>query len=98
MKLDMFRRICGPEDDMKYRTDPEAFEYTVNNMVHSIEDGWDMPPLIVYYGENSFELNDGNHRWEALSRFGRQYCHVIFWTTEAENLKDLQVYLQNEAV
>lgn len=52
----------------------------------------DLPPLIVHYfvesgkTEGEFELNDGNHRWEAYSRLDIKEVYVIIWITENEEL------------
>ena len=48
----------------------------------------DLPPLIVHYmisegkEEGDFELNDGNHRWEAYTRMGVENVAVIVWITD----------------
>ena len=93
MPLHLFKRICGPEEDMKYRNPAEGFELHVGNMVSAIREGWDMPPLIVQFGEEGLELNDGNHRFEALIRTGETHHHVIFWTSAEKDLVKLQSWL-----
>lgn len=89
MPLSMFRRICGPEEDMKYQNPKDGFEYHVGNMINSIGDGWDLPPLIINYTNKEFELNDGNHRYEALVRSNISDYYVIFWTSNVEDYKEL---------
>lgn len=90
MPLSLFERICGPEEDMRYRVNAEGFEKKVSALVKAILDGADLPPLIVHYylenGKGHFELNDGNHRHEALARLGAHSCHVIVWITDADEL------------
>lgn len=76
-KLDMFDRCCGPEVDNKYVVDRDAFEKHVSVLQNRFENGWDMPPLIVNYCSGSFELNDGNHRYEALKRSGIDEYYFI---------------------
>lgn len=92
LPVNMFKRICGPEEGMMYRNPQEGFEYNVNNMMKAIADGWDMPPLIIYYGNKEFELSDGNHRYEALVRSGKTHCYVIFWTSRIEDYEELKKY------
>jgi hypothetical protein len=81
-KLDMFARCCGPEPNNKYVVDGEGFEKHVSELQKRIKDGWDMPPLIVNYFNGTFELNDGNHRYEALKRSGIDEYFFIVWTTD----------------
>jgi hypothetical protein len=97
LPLKVLKRICGPEEHMKYQIPEEGFEYNVNSMIKAIKDGWDLPPLIVYYGDKEFELNDDNHRFEALVRSGISHYHVIFWTSSAKDFDELQVY-ENEQI
>ena len=44
---------------------------------------WDMPPLIVdgKIINNKHEINDGNHRFEALKMLGIKEYWVILWRT-----------------
>lgn len=88
-RLDAFRRNCGPEKDMKYKVRKLSFEFMVESMTASIKSGWDIPPLIVNYENGEFDLSDGNHRYEALIRFGITHYYIIFWTTTMEDYKKL---------
>ena len=96
MKLPMslFRRCCGPEEDMKYRVDGEWFEKHVEELQKVITEVKDMPPLIIHYleenGKFDFELNDGNHRFEAYKRLGFSEVNVIVWITEIHELEDFK--------
>lgn len=88
MPLSLFRRCCGPEEDMKWQVHPVWFEEKVNRLMQAILTEPDMPPLIVHYlfsekdGTPEFELNDGNGRFEAYKRLGVTHAPVIFWITE----------------
>lgn len=88
MPLKLFTRCCGPEENMKYRVDGEWFEYHVNELAETIKKEKDMPPLIVHYVDGGFELNDGNHRYEAYSRLGIEEYYVIVWITEKYEYDD----------
>jgi len=84
MPLRLFARGGGPEEGMKWRMDPVSWERRVGNLVRVMRTEQDMPPLIVQYGDGEFELNDGNHRFEALTRLGEQEHYFIVWITEPE--------------
>lgn len=94
--LALFKRCCGPEEDMKWRVHPVHFENKVQRLMEAAENDPDMPPLIINYRfsqtnhEPEFELNDGNGRFEAYTRLGRTHAPVIFWITEKEELADFQ--------
>lgn len=82
MPLTLFERCCGPEEEMRFRVDGEWFERRVSELMEVIRREKDMPPLIVHYVDGGFELNDGNHRFEAYSRLGIESYYVIVWITE----------------
>lgn len=84
MPLSLFSRCCGPEANMKYRVNSEWFEKHVAKLEDVIKKEKDMPPLIVHFVDGYFELNDGNHRFEAYSRIGVKECYVIVWITEKQ--------------
>lgn len=84
MPLSLFPRCCGPEENMKYRVNAEWFESHVSELEKIIQREKDMPPLIVHFVEGQFELNDGNHRFEAYSRLGVKEYEVIVWITQKQ--------------
>ncbi len=94
--LSLFRRCCGPEEDMKWRVDPMHFEQKVQRLMDAVRRDPDLPPLMINYrfseadGAPQFELNDGNGRFEAYRRLGIGEAHVIFWITEDAELSDFQ--------
>jgi len=82
MRLDTFERICGPEQGLKWQIDAAGFNERVSKIMTRYEQGdWDMPPLIINLTDGEYELNDGNHRYEALSRLGIESHWVIIWET-----------------
>jgi len=85
MPLSLFKRCCGPEEDMKWVIPKANFEEKVNQLMQVINENEDMPPLIVSYVDGHFELNDGNHRLEAYNRLGIEEYYVIVWITEKED-------------
>jgi len=87
MSLDFFQRCCGPEKDLKYQIDKHGFEKRVDAIQIRLQKGWDMPPLIINYADCKFELNDGNHRYEALIRSGIKEYNIIVWITKQKDYK-----------
>ena len=63
-----------------------AEEYCLSH--ETIKKITDLPPLIVHYCLDGFELNDGNHRYEAYTRLGIKEYYVIVWITEKEEYTD----------
>lgn len=101
MPLSLFSRCCGPEENMKWRIQEEWFEQHVSELEEVIKTVEDMPPLIVHFLNNGeFELNDGNHRFEAYSRLGIKEYYVIVWITEESEydlfIKQYAQYLEGE--
>lgn len=85
MNLDQFERCCGPEDGMKFQIPFAGFDTNVNAIINKYKSGdWDMPPLIINCTNGIYELNDGNHRLEALQRLKIKEFWVIIWETVNE--------------
>lgn len=85
MPLYLFKRCCGPEKNLKYIINQKEFEKNVKAIQKRLLTGWDMPPLIINYESNRFELTDGNHRYEALIRENISDYYIIIWVTEKED-------------
>ncbi|MCL2254448.1 MAG: ParB/RepB/Spo0J family partition protein [Lachnospiraceae bacterium] len=82
MSLNNFERCCGPEDNMKYQISEASFRERVKRIASFYHEGnWDMPPLIINHFDDKYELNDGNHRFEALKMLGIDKYWVIVWET-----------------
>ena len=88
LPLNLFSRDCGPEEGMKWQIPAEPFEKKVQELMAVIKQEADLPPLIVHYSNEGFELNDGNHRYEAYTRLGITEYYVIVWITEKEEYAD----------
>lgn len=91
MPLDLFQRCTGPtEEGLKYQIHPEAWEKKVQQLMKVVAGKQDIPPMIVHYlipegeEEGVFELNDGNHRWEACRRMNVEKAFVIVWITDRD--------------
>jgi hypothetical protein len=77
--LDDLERLAGPEDDVLVEIEPDEWEHDVEQMEESVEQGWEPPPLLVEYQDGRLLLQDGNHRYEALTRAGESHAWVIVW-------------------
>jgi len=82
MNLDQFERCCGPETGLKYQISASGFRKNVKAIMKKFKTGnWDMPPLIINRVNGAYELNDGNHRYEALRKLGVCAYWIIIWET-----------------
>ena len=90
MPLSLFARCCGPEEGMKWRMDPVWWEKRVEGLMQVMQTKQDMPPLIAHFVDGDFELNDGNHRFEALTRLGIAEYPFIIWITEPEECAEFE--------
>ncbi len=90
MPLSLFKRCCGPEETMTWRVDAAGFERRVGNLMRLIASKHDLPPLIIQFVNGEFELNDGNHRYEAYHRLGISEVDVIIWITEKQDVDRFQ--------
>lgn len=89
--LNRINRCCGPEEDIKYFEPFDRWDVRVSRIQELIRKGWNMPPLIVNHSDGYLEINDGNHRYEALVREGISHSWVILWDSDSpDNLKQFQ--------
>lgn len=85
MPLSLLTRSSGPEEHMKWRVHPIVWEEKVAERQQLIRQRQLLPPLIVNYSEEGFELNCGSPLYEALVREEIPYFPVIVWcSSEAE--------------
>jgi hypothetical protein len=75
--LEQLEPLAGPDGDVLVPVDETQWEDAVDDMVESLEDGWDPPPLLVSYRLGRLFLEDGNHRWETMRRAGRTHGWVV---------------------
>ena len=86
LPFDELNRLAGPPDQPTLdRLDDDDLE-TVEGMADSIRDGWQPPPLVVSINHaDAFEVEDGNHRIEALRRTGAErYWALVGFDDEAQ--------------
>jgi hypothetical protein len=68
VRLDDLVRLAGPEPDAVVRVAPQEWEDDVEEMHESLDQGWEPPPLLAEYRDGRLLLQDGNHRYDALTR------------------------------
>lgn len=83
--LDALERLAGPDDEeVLCPIVPEEWEDDVAEMADLLEEGWEPPPLLAEHQDGRLLLQDGNHRYEALTRDGAESAWVlIFFDDEA---------------
>lgn len=67
----------------EYLCDPNDIQYffEVVDRMKQVYGNWDIPPLIVEYGENGFYVADGRHRLEMYRQMGITHVQAALWTT-----------------
>ena len=81
ISLKDLKRIAGPENEMEYTVPDDWWNNQIPLLKGLIEDGWDMPPLIIRIRDDGYYLTDGNHRLEALRRLQYEEYYAIFWVS-----------------
>lgn len=85
VELDDLVRLAGPEDDVLVPIDTGEWEGDVGEMQESLDQGWEPPPLLAEYQDGRLLLQDGNHRYEALTRAAARTAWVlVFFGDRAE--------------
>jgi hypothetical protein len=79
LPLDVLVPLAGPDDDALCPVDEDEWETDVSAMEDSIEGGWDPAPLLAQFDGGRLLLQDGNHRYEALTRGGESHAWVLLW-------------------
>lgn len=72
-------RCCGPEPEMEYRMEPEAWAQRVGTLAAALTTLEAVPPLIVEYRGGVLSVCDGNHRLAAMERRGWARAWVLVW-------------------
>lgn len=90
MPVNLFHRSSGPEEGMKWQVDAEVFETRTRQWMKKIELGEKVPPLIISYFDDSFEINCNSPLHEALMRMGVHEFPVIIWITLRKDYEDFK--------
>lgn len=84
LPVDDLVRLAGPEDDALVPIDEREWEADVHSMEQSVESGWEPPPLLAEFQDGRVLLQDGNHRYEALTREGATTAWVLVYFERSE--------------
>lgn len=76
----------GAPEYLRDQNDIQYFFEVVDRMKQAYG-AWDIPPLIVEYGENGFYVADGRHRLEMYRQLGITHIPAALWTT-GEQMRD----------
>ena len=86
LRLDQLNRLAGPPDHPVVEpVDDDEWRDDVDDLEDMIEQGLDLPPMIVTFRDDELHLEDGNHRVEGLRRAGKDDAwSVVSFETPAE--------------
>jgi hypothetical protein len=86
LPIERLHRLAGPPGDpVLCPVDDDYWRDDVDELGDKIEDGLEPAPVIVAYRESRFELEDGNHRVEALRRAGEDHSWAVVGFESAED-------------
>lgn len=88
--LDDLVRLAGPEDDVLVLIADDVWEDDISSMEESVEEGWEPPPLLAEYQAGRLLLQDGNHRYEALSRTEAPSAWVLIYFDDEVSYREYQ--------
>ncbi len=90
LPLEELVRLAGPEDDALVPIDDDVWEDDISTMEESVEEGWEPPPLLAEHQDGRLLLQDGNHRYEALSRSGTPSAWVLIYFDDEASYREYQ--------
>lgn len=90
MPVNSFRRSSGPEEGMKWHVDVTVFEERTNGWMDKLRNNEKVPPLIISYFDNVFEINCNSPLYEALVRMEVKEFPVIIWITKKEDYENFR--------
>ena len=88
LPLEDLVRLAGPEDDALVPIDDDVWEEDISTMEESVEEGWEPPPLLAEHQDGRLLLQDGNHRYEALSRSGAPTAWVLIYFDDEASYRE----------
>ena len=78
LPLDQLHRLAGPSGDpVLVEVDEDDWRSDVDDMEDEIENGGELPPVIVTHHDGELALEDGNHRVEGLRRTGAEWTWAV---------------------
>jgi hypothetical protein len=78
LRLDQLHRLAGPpEHPVVVAVDDDEWRDDVAELGEKVEEGFEPPPMVVTFRNGHLELEDGNHRAEALRRAGEEEAWAV---------------------
>lgn len=93
--LSLLKGISSGAPEYLHDQDSIDYFFDVVDRMKQACDGWDMPPLIVEYGEKGFPVADGRHRLEMCRQMGITHAPAALWTTGEQGRDELLTLLIN---
>lgn len=90
MPVNFFHRSSGPEEGMKWQVDEDVFEERTNRWMEKLRNVEKLPPLIISYFDNTFEINCNSPLHEALVRMKISAFPIIIWITQRKDYEDFK--------
>jgi len=75
---------------MKWRVDETVFEERTKSWMEKLEQSEKLPPLIISYFSDTFEINCNSPLHEALVRMNIKEFPVIIWITLRTDYEDFK--------
>ncbi|MGD0058540.1 MAG: ParB/Srx family N-terminal domain-containing protein [Verrucomicrobiia bacterium] len=88
--LKRLMRCCGPEEEMEYRESLENWNTKVDALIQHIKSEGELAPVIAQYGNGTFSIRDGNHRFGAYEKLGLEKYWALIWCDSEEELEKLK--------
>jgi hypothetical protein len=87
LPLERLHRFAGPAGHPVLRvTREDEWRDDVGQMAELVDDGSELPPVVVTYRQGALLVEDGNHRVEALRRAGASEAWAVVGFDTAEDL------------
>ena len=84
--LDQLNRLAGPaEHPVVEPIDEDEWRDDVDDLADMIEQGVELPPMVVTFRDDELHLEDGNHRVEGLRRAGEDVAWALVGFESAED-------------
>lgn len=85
--ISRLHRLAGPPGDpVLCPVDDDYWRDDVEELGEKVEDGFELPPVIVAFRRDQLVLEDGNHRVEALRRAGEEKAWALVGFESADDL------------
>jgi len=88
--LEKLARCCGPEEEMEFREPVERWNQRIDSLVEQIQSGVGLAPFIATYGNGTYSIRDGNHRYGAYKKLGLKTYWTIIWCDTKDDFEKVK--------